>query len=90
MSPLSYACWIGNHCSFRPRKYTPRSAVKKAGNALNAISVGTTTVSTAPPRRHAAIIPITVPSTNASTNETPTRKIEYGSTRPTTSETGAG
>ncbi len=65
--------------------------MKNAGNAPSAMNVGTTTVSTAPPRRHAAIIPIAVPSTNAIRNATPTRKIEYGQRRArSTSETGAG
>ena len=54
------------------------------------MKTSTITLSTAPPRRHAAIIPISVPTTNASTNATPTRKIEYGSVRPTTVDTGAG
>ena len=64
--------------------------MKKAGNALSAIMPGTTNVSSAPPRRHAAIIPIAVPSTNARRNAIPTSTIEYGSMRPMTSETGAG
>ena len=64
--------------------------MKNAGNAPSAMSVGTKNVSTAPPRRHAATIPIVMPMTNARRNETPTRKIEYGSVRPITSETGAG
>ena len=50
--------------------------MKNAGNAPSAISVGTATLSTAPPRRQAAIMPIVVPSTNASRKATPTRKIE--------------
>ena len=54
------------------------------------MNAGVSTLSTIPPRRHAAIIPIAVPSTKASTNAVPTRKIEYGSVLPITSETGAG
>ena len=77
-SPLSYACWIGNQPALSPRKYTPSNAVKKAGNALRAIMPGTTNVSSAPPRRQAAIIPIAVPNTNASRNAIPTSTIEYG------------
>ena len=64
--------------------------MKKAGNAPSAMNVGTKTLSTTPPRRHAATIPIAVPMTNARRNATPTRKIEYGSVRPMTSETGVG
>ena len=64
--------------------------MKKAGNAPSAMKAETKTLSTAPPRRHAATIPTVVPMTNARRNATPTRKIEYGSVRPTTSETGVG
>ena len=64
--------------------------MKKAGNALSESSVGTTTLSTAPPRRQAASIPTVVPTTNASAKATPTRKIEYGSVRPMTSDTLVG
>ena len=64
--------------------------MKNAGKALSAMKIGTTTLSNAPPRRHAATIPIAMPITNASRNATPTRNIEYGSVRPTTSETGVG
>ena len=64
--------------------------MKKAGKAPSASSVGVKTLSTTPPRRHAAIIPIAVPMTNASAKATPTRKIEYGSVRPMTSDTGVG
>ena len=46
--------------------------------------------STRPPRRQAANMPIAVPITNERANATPTRKIEYGSTSPTTSDTEAG
>ena len=64
--------------------------MKKAGNALSESSVGTTMLSTAPPRRQAASMPIVVPSTNARMKATPTRKIEYGSVRAMTSETFVG
>ncbi len=64
--------------------------MKKAGNAPSPISVGTKNVSTVPPRRHAATIPIPIPMMKASRNATPTRAIEYGSVRPITVETGAG
>ena len=90
VSELPYACWIGNQPAFSPRKYTATSEVKNAGNAPSDISVGTTMLSTSPPRRQAAIIPIVIPRANASTNATPTRKIEYGSVRPITSVTFAG
>ena len=55
-----------------------------------AMNAGTNTLSTTPPRRHAETIPIAVPRMNASRNATPTRKIEYGSVRPITSDTGVG
>ncbi len=87
---LSYAWLIGNQPSFRPRKYTTISPVKYAGNAPSAMKTGTKTVSKPPPRRHAATMPIAVPSTNAIANATPTRMIEYGSVRPTTSDTFDG
>ena len=64
--------------------------MKNAGKALSAMKVGTNTPSTRPPRRQAANMPIAVPSTNERANATPTRKIEYGSVCPTTSDTGAG
>jgi hypothetical protein len=35
-------------------------------------------------------MPIPVPTRKDSTKATPTRKIEYGSVRPTTSDTGVG
>ena len=66
------------------------SAVKNAGNAPTAMNAETKTLSTTPPRRHPATMPTVVPMMNASTNATPTRKIEYGSVRPTTSDTGVG
>jgi hypothetical protein len=50
--------------------------VKNAGIALIAMNIGTTTLSTRPPRRQAANIPIAIPNTNESANATPTRKIE--------------
>ena len=50
--------------------------MKNAGNALSAINAGTMTLSTAPPRRQAAIMPIGVPITNARKNAMPTSKIE--------------
>ena len=64
--------------------------MKNAGNARSAMKIGTTIESNEPPRRHAANIPIAIPRRNERMNATPTRKIEYGSTRPITSETGAG
>jgi len=64
--------------------------VKNAGNAPSAMKAGTRNVSVNLPRRHAATIPTTVPTTKASRNATPTSAIEYGSVRPTTSETGVG
>ena len=64
--------------------------MKNAGNALSAMKVGTKTLSTNPPRRQAANIPIAVPITNERKKATPTRKIEYGSVCPTTWDTGAG
>jgi hypothetical protein len=66
------------------------SAVKNAGMAPRVMNVGTTTLSTSRPRRQAAIIPIPVPITNEIRKAKPTRKIEYGSVRPTTSDTGVG
>ena len=54
------------------------------------MNAGTNTLSTTPPRRQAATIPMAVPRTNESKNATPTRKIEYGSVRPITSDTGVG
>ena len=56
--------------------YTATSAVKNAGNALIESSVGTTTLSTAPPRRQAAIIPTVMPKMKARRKANPTRKIE--------------
>ena len=64
--------------------------MKNAGKAPSTMNTGTKTLSTAPPRRHAATIPTPVPTTNESRNATPTRNIEYGSVRPTTSDTGVG
>ena len=64
--------------------------MKNAGNAPSAMQRRDDDVSNAPPRRQAAIIPTVVPRTNAIRNATPTRKIEYGSVRPMTSDTGAG
>ena len=64
--------------------------MKKAGNAPSTMNAGTTVLSTILPRRQAATIPIPIPITNASRKATPTRKIEYGSVLPMTSETGAG
>ena len=55
-----------------------------------AFVIGTTMLSTAPPRRQAAIMPTVVPSTNARMKATPTRKIEYGRVRAMTSETFVG
>ena len=49
-----------------------------------------TKLSTMPPRRQAAIIPMVMPRMNARTKATPTRKIEYGSVCPITSETRDG
>ena len=49
-----------------------------------------TKLSTMPPRRHAAIMPTVMPRMNARMKATPTRKIEYGSVRPITSETCVG
>ncbi len=50
--------------------------MKKAGNAPRAISVGTTKLSTAPPRFQAAIMPMLMPMTKARAKATPTRAIE--------------
>ena len=64
--------------------------MKYAGNAPSAMKTGTKTVSKPPPRRHAAIIPIVVPRTNERKNAIPTRTIEYGIVRATTSDTFVG
>ena len=66
------------------------SAVKYAGKAPSAMKSGTKNVSKPPPRRHAATMPTAVPSMNARTKAMPTSAIEYGSVRPTTSETFVG
>ena len=50
--------------------------MKNAGNALSVMKVGTKTLSTNPPRRQAANIPIAVPIRNERKKATPTRKIE--------------
>ena len=63
---------------------------EERGERPSAMKTGTTIESNEPPRRHAATIPIAIPRTNERMNATPTRKIEYGSTRPITSDTGAG
>ncbi len=64
--------------------------MKNAGNAASASMLGMTKLSTMPPRRHAATIPTAMPRMNARRKPTPTRKIEYGSVRPITSETCDG
>ena len=64
--------------------------VKYAGNAPSAMKTGTKNVSMPPPRFHAAIVPSAVPSRKAIMNAIPTSTIEYGSVRPTTSETFVG
>ena len=50
--------------------------MKNAGKAPSDMKTGTRTESTAPPRRHAAIMPIAVPIRNAKRKATPTRTIE--------------
>ena len=64
--------------------------MKKAGKAPTVMKTGTTMLSTKWPRLQAATIPTVMPMTNERMNATPTRKIEYGSVRPTTSETCVG
>ena len=64
--------------------------MKNAGKAPSTMNPGTIQLSTKRPRLQAATMPTAVPTTNESRNATPTRKIEYGSVRPITSETGVG
>ena len=49
---------------------------EEGGERAQSMTPGTMMLSNSPPRRQAAIIPTVMPTTNAMTKATPTRKIE--------------
>ena len=64
------------------------SPTTKYGSALVTTKTEGSTESTMPPRRHAAIVPISEPSRNASTVVKPTRPSVQGSAWPISLDTG--
>lgn len=86
---MSYPPKAGKIGQITASRYTRMMAIQKYGTACSIVVMGIR-LSSQPPRRHPAIVPRVMPSTNESTVDTPTSTIVHGSACEMTSTTGVG